>query len=157
MSPRDAREAPGKGPLLNTLDFGSDYTLAPGHRDALDHLPRCWVCGKAPALYEGRDGRNVHKICEPADVGMDDPATSHRADKSARKGSRSLLGRAILEELQRRADGATDDELRTVFEEAPPGSVSKRRGDLCRDGLARDSGRTRRTRFGKDAIVWVAT
>ncbi len=52
-------------------------------------------------------------------------------------------------------DGLTDEEgerqtgLRVQ-------SYTARRNGLARDGLVRDSGRTRRTTSGREAIVWVA-
>lgn len=35
-------------------------------------------------------------------------------------------------------------------------SETTRRVELCERGLARDSGRTRRVRSGKQAVVWTA-
>lgn len=118
-------------------------------------LPCRW-CGEVTVSRDDATDVPEHPWCRPRDAGLTDPETSQKASKSARKGSGSLLARAILAELHGRPDGATDDELRDVFPEAPPGSVSKRRGDLCRDRLARDSGRTRPSRYGRASIVWEA-
>lgn len=152
MSP-DAERGPLDRAPVQTLSLFSEDTTDQQNPPS---IPLCIWCAK-PALRRGADGRPAHSSCEPLDAGLTHPLTSLRAAKGARKGSGSLLAQAILAELHRRPSGATDDELRSVFPEAPPGSVSKRRCDLVRDGLARDSGRTRPTRFGRDAICWVAT
>ncbi|MFZ6002631.1 MAG: hypothetical protein ACOYXM_01730 [Actinomycetota bacterium] len=112
------------------------------------------MCGRAPALYVGRDGRNVHSACETHDAGLTDPPTSRQAAERSSTGPGSPLAQAILSELRARPGGATDDELQATFYESPPGSVSKRRCDLVRAGLVADSGRTRRTRWGRDAVIW---
>lgn len=158
MSPTN-EEGPRQGALSNTLNLGAEHTPAPyrgaDHQAALDAVPRCWVCGRAPVLYVGADGRNVHRACEPADVGLTDPPTSHKAARRARRGIRSPLAQAILAELRSRPEGSTDAELQQMFYESPAGSVSKRRCDLAREGLVVDSGRTRPTRWGREAIVWI--
>jgi hypothetical protein len=100
----------------------------------------------------------VHAVCEPADVGLTSLETSRSAAKQAAKGINSPLGKLILAELiERGAAGATDNELQDVFHDQPPGSVSKRRCDCTREGLVVDSGTTRTTRWGREAIVWVVT
>jgi hypothetical protein len=45
--------------------------------------------------------------------------------------------------------------LTQLLPDVHPGSVAKRRHDLVVDGDLGDSGRTRITRFGSAAIVWV--
>lgn len=54
------------------------------------------------------------------------------------------------------AHGATDEELyqATGWDE---NTVRPRRNELMNDGWVEDSGRTRRTPSGKDAVVWVLT
>lgn len=49
--------------------------------------------------------------------------------------------------------GATDDELQR-FLEMDPSTERPRRIELQRKGLIRDSGKTRPTRSGRQAIVW---
>lgn len=86
-----------------------------------------------------------------------DPWTSHAAavDTPGKAGHRGRLKRDIFVLLQIAGeDGHTDDELATCLPDEHPGSVSKRRGDLVRDGHVVNSGRTRTTRWGSEAIVW---
>jgi hypothetical protein len=123
-------------------------------RTSAGAIPPCAVCAK-PTLRSDATGRPCHAGCEPADVGLTDVPTSRVAGARARRGSKSPLAKAILAELVKRGDdGATDDELTRVFDEQPPGSVSKRRCDLVRAGIVRDTGRTRVTRWGRLGIVW---
>ena len=127
------------------------------HAQRTPHLiPQC-ISGDGPTRRIGADGRPWHEHCEPRDVGLTDPQTSRRAAARARKGTTSPLGRGILSELKASTLGATDDELQQVFHDAPAGSVSKRRCDLMRSGLVVDSGRTRQTRWGREAVVWTVT
>ena len=52
--------------------------------------------------------------------------------------------------------GVTDSEIGREL--ALPGdSVRPRRGELLKAGLIVDSGRTRKTASGREAVVWVAT
>lgn len=55
--------------------------------------------------------------------------------------------------------GATSDEISKELEwegmYVPPNQVASRVGELVRDGFVKDSGVTRVTRRGGDAIVWV--
>jgi len=52
--------------------------------------------------------------------------------------------------------GATDDELQS-WTGINPSAQRPRRIELCEVGLVRNSGRTRRTRSGRQAVVWIAT
>lgn len=84
------------------------------------------------------------------------------AKDTSRKAGEDALGRAGS---QRRAiynevflagsQGLTVDELRERLN-MPPTSVSARVTGLQQDGWLVDSGQRRPTRYGSDAIVWVA-
>ena len=125
-------------------------------RTAAPIILQC-VAGDGETLRIGVDGRPWHTHCEPADVGLTDAPTSRAAARSARTGPESPLARLILAELRERGHrGATDSELQLVFHDQPPGSCAKRRLDLVRHDLVRDSGRVRDSRYGRSAIVWVA-
>lgn len=50
--------------------------------------------------------------------------------------------------------GATDEEMQDALEMAP-NTQRPRRIELVEDGWVRDSGRTRPTRSGRKAVVWV--
>jgi hypothetical protein len=57
-------------------------------------------------------------------------------------------------------DGATSDEISAYLDRhynkyVPPNQVASRIGELVRDRWVMDSGRTRRTRRGSDATVWI--
>lgn len=68
---------------------------------------------------------------------------------------RSGTLRATLAATVAKADrGMTDDELEQALDRAHQ-SVSAARNRLVADGWLRDSGRTRRNRYGNDAIVWL--
>lgn len=137
------------------LELFSD-DQAPRERTAAPELINC-MAGDGPTLNRGADGRPWHVHCEPADVGLTDAPTSRAAARSAQTGAGSRLARLILAELQERGpEGATDSELQAIFNDQPPGSVSKRRCDLTRVRLVSDSGRVRPSRYGRDSIVWVA-
>jgi hypothetical protein len=96
---------------------------------------------------------------DPRHVRLGDEQTSHDAAKAstpAKRVHRSRLRAEILRIHQAHPGGLTDDELVQLLEdEHPAGSAVKRRGDLVRDGELRDSERTRRTRFGSAATVFV--
>lgn len=84
-----------------------------------------------------------------------DPTTSRAA--GARQPISSLLHHDILSVFERTfaADGLTDDELCSwYFKDRCEGTVKKRRTELAKAGLLVDSGRTRPTRTGTQAIVW---
>lgn len=84
---------------------------------------------------------------------------------SARSAARTLPGKgtqrrrvldALLDAVDHRRTGLTDDELETILglrHEA----ASAARNSLMRDGWVVDSGQLRRTRRGHDAIIWTPT
>jgi hypothetical protein len=51
----------------------------------------------------------------------------------------------------------TDDELAQALPDQPVGSIAKRRLDLVRAGRVVDTGRTRVTRWDRNAAVWSVT
>ena len=54
--------------------------------------------------------------------------------------------------------GRTDDELNILLVPTlSPDAIRPRRGELVDAGKVRDSGTTRKTRRGKQAIVWIIT
>lgn len=55
-----------------------------------------------------------------------------------------------------RAEGATDDEMQARLN-LNPSTQRPRRIELCEAGLVRNSGQTRKTRSGRQAVVWIAT
>lgn len=62
----------------------------------------------------------------------------------------------ILEEIRiMYSYGRTDSELQ-FFCSLAGDTVRPRRGELFKDGLIVDSGRTRKTASGRNAVVWVA-
>jgi hypothetical protein len=67
------------------------------------------------------------------------------------------LRRAVLQFIrQRGSDGATDEEIQLALN-WNPSTQRPRRVELCNLGLVRDSGRTRLTKAGRKAVVWIAT
>jgi hypothetical protein len=58
--------------------------------------------------------------------------------------------------LLRGLEGATDEEVQDLLRMSP-NTERPRRIELVRMGLCRDAGRSRRTRAGRMATVWVAT
>lgn len=85
-----------------------------------------------------------------------DRQTSVDAATGARRSAPKLKA-VILGLLLDRVDGLTDDQLCELLPGEHPGSVSKRRSDLVKDGLVVAHWSTRTTRFGREATVWVAT
>lgn len=67
--------------------------------------------------------------------------------------------RELLERMRTEAHGFTDDELLAYAESGSlrisTNGVRARRAELVRKGLLRDSGRTRFTRSGRLATIWV--
>lgn len=68
----------------------------------------------------------------------------------------ATLRRAVLAAVRAAGeDGLTDEEVQDRL--AMSGSTQRpRRRELEKAGLVRDSGRTRQTRSGRNAVVWVA-
>ncbi len=63
----------------------------------------------------------------------------------------------VMNYLMSRGDeGATDEEMQNGIPLAQ-NSQRPRRIECCQGGLVRDSGRTRKTKSGRKAVVWVVT
>lgn len=145
FSPTDAEgeltlfgDRPRPGPHVPLQPCTHCGTVTLRRSDDAEHVPECYQC----SLRIG--------------ARPDDRPTARAAGESVRKGSRSPLAQAIYNELRQRGSaGATDDELWQAFPGQLLGSVSKRRGELTEWGLVMDSGRTRATRRGRQAVVWV--
>ena len=84
-----------------------------------------------------------------------DSRTSARAADSIR-GAANALRQRVLDYLRERPmSGGTDEEMQVVLD-MNPSTQRPRRGELVALGLVVDSGRTRPTRSGRQATVWVA-
>lgn len=119
-----------------------------------------WGTGRPAAvvgLCTGCGGRifedNVtgrHPGCGFApDVRATDPRTSQDAARGARRGRHSL----VINDLYRHGP-STDDEIAARMPDRHPGSIAKARLAARRVGLVFPTGRTRVTRWGRDATVW---
>lgn len=86
-------------------------------------------------------------------VRNDHPDTSREAARLIRPVT-GKARRQVYEAIRSRADGMTDEELQTVLQMSPS-TQRPRRVELVEGGLVRDSGRTRKTKSGRSAIVWV--
>jgi len=81
--------------------------------------------------------------------------TSKQAANLIEPNAAALLGK-VLAFLRKRGNyGATDEEMQ---DEMPiqPSTQRPRRVDLVNRGLVIDSGLTRKTKSGRNAVVWVA-
>lgn len=90
-------------------------------------------------------------------------AAAHDTEVEAAKSidARVLRGR-VLALLQAHTEGLTDDEGGELMRAqglplADRLTFGRRRSELFRAGLVRKSGVKRPTKFGRDAIVWVAS
>jgi hypothetical protein len=86
-------------------------------------------------------------------------ATSRAAAESIKPNAKSLRGKVLLllrGEFILKGDGFTDEQVqeRLVM---PSSTERPRRVELVEMGLVHDSGRTRATRSGRQATVWLAT
>jgi transcription initiation factor IIE alpha subunit len=80
--------------------------------------------------------------------------------ETSRQAARDVLAKPmreiVLEALIHRGNrGATDDELQTALG-MDPSTERPRRVELERAGLVIDSGERRKTRSGREAVVWMA-
>jgi hypothetical protein len=62
----------------------------------------------------------------------------------------------VLKYLRWRREGATDEEIQDALAMSPS-TQRPRRIELCQKRLVKDSGRKRKTRSGRSAVVWMAT
>ena len=90
-----------------------------------------------------------------AQVGAFHPDTSRQAAARALPRSGSDRRRVYDLLVERGDEGATDDEIEQALN-LPHQTASARRNGLRDDGWVVDSGRTRPTRTGSPAVVWVA-
>jgi hypothetical protein len=82
--------------------------------------------------------------------------TSMQAAVEIEPNTGTLLA-AVLEVIRNNgALGATDQEIQSILD-MDPSTERPRRVDLVNRKLVRDAGRTRLTRSGRKATVWVAT
>jgi transcription initiation factor IIE alpha subunit len=81
---------------------------------------------------------------------------SETSRQAARDVSAKPMREIVLEALIDRGNrGATDDELQTALG-MDPSTERPRRVELERAGLVIDSGERRKTRSGREAVVWMA-
>ena len=78
-----------------------------------------------------------------------------RAAAEQIKPTAGTLRAMVLEYLQGRTDGATDEEMQRALEMA--GNTQRpRRNELLEMSLIRDTGKTRATLSGRQATIWEA-
>ena len=65
------------------------------------------------------------------------------------------LRRQVYDYLRSRPGGLTDEEIQDQMD-MPPSTERPRRVELVAAGLVKDSGRVRKTRSGRKAVVWIA-
>jgi hypothetical protein len=82
-------------------------------------------------------------------------ATSVEAAEAIEPKAATLRGQVLSYLKGCGASGATDEEIQAALE-LNPSTQRPRRIELCNLGLVRDSGRTRLTKAGRKAVVWVA-
>lgn len=80
-------------------------------------------------------------------------ATSEAAAKAKAPTANSDEGR-VMALIRTTVDGATDDECEQALGMLHQNASARRRG-LVLKGLVVDSGRTRKTRSGRSATVWI--
>src|SRR5262245_13499138 len=90
---------------------------------------------------------------------FDPPAQRHSATSlqaAALIADRTATLRAkVFEFLRQRPAGATDEEIQRALE-MNPSTERPRRIELVQAGLVQDSGQTRPTLSGRQAVVWAA-
>jgi hypothetical protein len=91
----------------------------------------------------------------------DPPAQRHSptsvAAAEAIRAAMPALRRRVLDALEGAGDRGLTDEEGIDGTGMPPSTYRPRRVELWRGGFVEDSGRTRRVRSGKAAVVWVVT
>jgi hypothetical protein len=114
----------------------------------------------AAAIMDAADKADVDQLIEnefsmlPA-ASASLPATSHEAARSMESHVKQVR-KGIAGFLRDRPQGATDDEIEQGLNLKHQTASAARRG-LVIAGLVRDSGEVRKTRSGRNAIVWVST
>lgn len=87
-------------------------------------------------------------------VRSSDPKTSFYAAEHS-VGRLSETCQRILQFILEHPEGVTDEQIWMGLNINRLSSVSKRRGDLVKDGYVFDSGTTREISTGRQAIVWL--
>ena len=82
--------------------------------------------------------------------------TSMAAARAIEGKSDSIRGLVYRTFLGRVEDGVTDDELFNYWPSQSQSPLRPRRIELVKLGLVKDSGKTRKTRSGRQAVIWVA-
>ena len=107
--------------------------------------------GEQPTLWQ-----SLNKPDEPERlkyvVGSE---TSQRAAEELEGRASKTLRARVYRFLLSCHNGATDEEVQYALD-MNPSSQRPRRVELVEAGLVRDAGRTRLTRAGRKAVVWVA-
>lgn len=83
-------------------------------------------------------------------------ATSIAAAEAIAPKAGTLRFKVLMAIREAGADGLTDEQLQEVLD-MNPSTVRPRRGELVKAGWIIDSKRTRKTRSGVLAVVWVET
>lgn len=82
-------------------------------------------------------------------------STSRQAAESIRPSADSLRGRVLDFLRARGTNGATDEEMQLAIP-MPASTQRPRRVELVQAGLVVDVGEVRKTKSGRDAVVWHA-
>jgi len=86
---------------------------------------------------------------------VDESETSKQAADLIEPKASALLGKVLAFLRNKGEYGATDEEMQDQMP-IPPSTQRPRRIDLVNRGLVMDSGLTRKTKAGRNAVVWVA-
>lgn len=120
--------------------------------DLADTIRDCALDAQASTLVEAEFNLFDQPLDFPIARSADLPATSHEAADSMQPVIEKVR-RQILSFLSQTPDGATDDELEVALGLKHQTASATRRG-LVIAGLVWDTGKTRKTRSGRNAIVW---
>lgn len=111
----------------------------------------------APSAHE----REQLALLDDAGQVHRDPHDTETFGAESMRGKANTLRLAVLALLREAGDGLTDDEggqlLRKRYPHADRLTFGRRRQELYRVGLVRDTGRRRQTPAGRWAIVWTVT
>jgi hypothetical protein len=97
---------------------------------------------------------NQRTLFDPVPPAQRHSATSQAAAEEIAPRAGTLRA-AVLATLQHAIDGLTDEQMQDMLGMGAS-TQRPRRVELVQAGLVRDSGRTRLTRSGRKATVWVA-
>lgn len=148
-------QGPGEGPNAPE-GYHDDLTLFGQELTEVNNPDGPWPCIAPPCGRPTRrltDRGPLHSACEPRDTYLDAPETSHVAGKVAKK-SRGRLAELVLGVLERNPAGLIDQEIAARLPSENGPSLTKARLALVRDGRVCDSGETRPTTRGVDAVIW---